>query len=187
LEKIGIEVKFSDPREPITSWLSGLNYIIGPPSTSFYDAVMLGVTPISISLIDERRLSFVDDLWEDNNCLMEFVFKPKLISELTAYIKQNNKLIMSDPVAKVLREEANFPDCSNSIRRIFEICELLVTRRSIKFEFCKCLMFWLYVITNRCFFFIWKLRRRFGRSRENSAIFAIDVKTQRFIEKLSRS
>ena len=69
--KSGIKTAISDEADqPFADWLKDVKYIVGPPSTSFYDALMLGVTPISLSSIDARRKDYVDDLWEDNNHLM---------------------------------------------------------------------------------------------------------------------
>jgi surface carbohydrate biosynthesis protein len=178
----GIQIEIVNSKEPFTHFLDSLDYLIGPPSTSFYEAIMSGVTPISISELDDRRKQFVGDLWEDNNCLMPYVFKPKSIKELLKYIDSNKRLIVDDEISKVLKQEADFPECISSLDKVVRICESVIDKPKKSSRFFNLLIF---LRAQAMLGFLLKLKNKIKGSQDNSARFIMDKFTIRFINSLS--
>jgi surface carbohydrate biosynthesis protein len=179
LSRSKLKVDINEPKTPISCWIQGLDYLVGPPSTSFYDAVMLGVTPISISRLDPRRQDFIGELWEDNNRLMKFIFKPETYESLINYIEKNEHLNIENEVESILKEEADFPECKNSLAKIYDVCVPLV---KIKNRIVWLLLFYIF---RDLYYFVWNFRNMFRKNKKNSASFAIDYRVRRFIDDLT--
>jgi surface carbohydrate biosynthesis protein len=165
---------------PFTKWLQGLDYIIGLPSTSFYDAAMLGVIPVSTCSLDPRRSQFIGELWEDNNRLMEHIYKPKTIDALLNYIKEENHNVMSPEVKSILKEEADFPECRESLDKVVEVCDRCANNKKAKKIF-----LYLFYIVRPVYFWAWKLRQKLSGRKQNSASFTLSRKTSCFIDSLT--
>ncbi len=130
-EKKGLPVKFIDSSIPITHWLNEIDYLIGPPSSSFFDSVMLGLFPISNENLDERRAQFVMDISDENNKLMEHVAAPSSVEELFDIIENKPVVQYTDALNAVLLEEADYPHCSDSMEKLAAII-VKVSRNNIK-------------------------------------------------------
>jgi surface carbohydrate biosynthesis protein len=174
-----IKLTISDPFEPITHWLKRVDFLIGPPSTSFYDAIMLGVFPISINLIDTRRNVFIGELWEDNNRLMPGITQPASVEDIFVIINKNDKYEPSLEILKILKEEANFPDCLNSLDNVVEVCNSVHFKKAKRSNF-----IFIFLFSKHIFQIIWKFRNLIYKIRPNSSYFAIDIKTTRKINQL---
>jgi surface carbohydrate biosynthesis protein len=182
LARCGLEVEISNAKLPVTQWLKGLSYLVGPPSTSFYDGVMLGVTPISICSLNSRRRQSVGELWEDNNRLMAHVFKPATIDELLAYVESGTQNFGGSEILQILKEEANFPACANSLDEVVSICT-----RDVYAAKNQKLLLASFKLARYFYFKVWRVRNRFLGRKENSAMFAMGLKESRFIDGLSYS
>lgn len=180
LGRCNLSANVSDPALPITDWLQGLDYLFGPPSTSFYDGVMMGVTPISISNLDARRKASIGELWEDNSRLMEHVFKPENIEDFLQYIDGQARNVDSPEILNILKEEADFPACANAMDRVVDVClsEPSNTRRTG-------LMLLFFRIFEAAYLMAWRIRNLFLGRKENSAMFAMSRKKIRFIDGLT--
>lgn len=175
-----LDAEISDEKIPITRWLSGIDYVVGPPSTSFYDAVMLDKTPISISDLDMRRKASVGELWEDNNRLMPHLFTPNSIEELVDFVDKGNRLTVDESIKNVLAEEADYPNCANSLDRLIDVCVGLVKRpRNRVF------VYYLYHFVRPLFFHLWHLRSILLKRRSNSAMFVLSRREIAFIDGLT--
>lgn len=180
LRSCRLNVEISDPTLPITDWLQSHDYIFGPPSTSFYDAAMVGVTPISICSLDSRRKASVGELWEENNRLMDHVFKPESIEDLLKLIDTGTRNTSSIEILGILREEANFPDCANALNRFVDLC--LANPARVRLSRLRLLPF---KIARAFYFSVWRMRNFFLGRRENSAMFSMTGSKIRFIDGLS--
>jgi hypothetical protein len=180
LKRTKLNATISDPTLPITDWLQGLDYIFGPPSTSFYDGVMLGVTPISICSLDQRRQASIGELWEENNQLMEHVFKPQSIEQLSHYISANTRNFASPEILGILNEESDFPACASGLDKVVGVCleQSSNVRRSG-------LLLLFFKIARSIYFAAWSARNLLIGRRENSALFAMTARKRRFIDSLS--
>ena len=180
LERCNLSAEISNPKLPIANWLKSVGYIVGPPSTSFYDAVMLGVTPISICSLDSRREENIGELWEDNNRLMEYIFKPKTLDELISYINAGTRNFNSSEMLNILKEEADFPACGSSLENVVVICTANIQIAKSK----KLNLIW-FRISRYIFFKIWRIKNKISGREENSAMFAMGRNEIHFIDNLS--
>jgi surface carbohydrate biosynthesis protein len=178
----GMSIKFVDASIPLTHWLVGLDYLLGPPSSCFYDAVLIGVTPISIHNLDNRRQQFILSMAEDNNKLMPHVYAPKSIEDINKFIGSNKKTKITKEIKKILSLEANYPSCIKSTEIIANIIKDLVRSREYTNIYMQYFMIYIYyfmVSLMNVSFFI-----KNGVSVKNSASYAIDRKLKRFIDNL---
>ena len=180
LTQSGVDVQIADSKLPIAHWLVNFDYVVGPPSTSFYDAVMLGITPICINNLNPRRKDSIDELWEDNNNLMPFLYKPESIEHLLEYIKNGSSNIASKEILDVLSEEADFPLCTNSLDKVVEIC-----LRSVKLDKKRKLFLASFLFVSPIFMIVWSKKNRWINRNENSAMFSMGKKQVKFIDSLT--
>ena len=176
-------VTISDNSEPLTHFLSGFDYAIGPPSTSFYDAMMLGVKPISISNLDSRRHLFVKEYFEDNNLLMSYVFKPKSIPEMLNIIFEKTKIDKN--YKDTLKKEANFPDCSESLTKFVELCLKIITKRK-SLKIIQIFNLYLFKIALQIFNFIYLIKLKIDGKKMSSSNFLMTTRIIRKINLLGR-
>jgi hypothetical protein len=177
-----LKIKFSKPEQPISYWLENLDYLIGPPSTAFYDAVINNVTPISIDQIDPRRKFFVTDFSEDNNSLMPHIFRPKNIEEIKEFIIQNKKINITDKIKNIFSEEVGYPECQDSINNLIDVCEKISKSKNI---IKKRLYFYYFYLFFQFFYgFLWDLKSFIIRRKSNSAMYSLNFKIIRYINNL---
>ena len=125
--------------QPFANWVQGQKFLIGPPSTSFYDAYLSGVLPISTSELNQERKRFVSAMYEDNNQLMKYVHKPKSISELLDFVEnlteeKYTEMVERPEVLEVLGEEVNFPFHRESLNKLINIFENLHDEKRPSFK-----------------------------------------------------
>jgi hypothetical protein len=179
LKNCNLDVEISNEKMPISDCILKVDYVIGPPSTSFYDTLMLGKTPISIGNLDSRRQASVGELWEDNNRLMPFIFKPDSVEDLIDFINNGKTTKLNKEIDSILEEEADFPKCADSLDKICEIClESVVNPKNKK------ITLFLFLISRQVFFKIWRLKSRINKRRENSAMFILGKSEVEFIDNL---
>jgi hypothetical protein len=116
---------------PFAFWAQTQRFLIGPPSTSFYDAFLLGVLPISTSEINEKRKDFVPLMYEDNNQLMSLVKKPKSLEELVTFVesisdKEYHESVRHPKILQILEREVNYPFHTESLGRFVKVIEKLL-------------------------------------------------------------
>lgn len=185
LKSVGISRPvFIDGEIPIRDWLGSISYLIGPPSTTFYDALMCGVEPISLHRMDSRRLLFVGSNWEDNNRLMQYIFAPQSISELVSYVKTGQlSTLDSGKFFQVLRDEANYPDCQkNAINKVAStidsLCKYDKSNASL-------LCYYLYQISGKVMRIYWRVKFKLLTNGINSSRFILGSNLTRRIDGLS--
>lgn len=118
------------PELPFAHWVQSQRFIIGPPSTSFYDALLLGVLPISTCELNSERSKYVTSMYEDRNQLMASVYKPKNLTELINFIlnvsDETYSSMSRDPrIIKVLEQEVNYPHQRESLSLFIGVLETL--------------------------------------------------------------
>ena len=176
-----LKIKFSKPEQPISYWLENLDYLIGPPSTAFYDAVINNVTPISIDKIDSRRKLFVTDLSEDNNSLMQHIFRPKSIDEIKEFIVKNKKININNEIKNIFSEEVGYPECQDSLNNLINVCEKISKSKNI---LKKSYFYFFYLFFQFFYSFLWDLKSFIIRRKPNSAMFSFNFKIIRYINNL---
>ena len=180
-DKCSIKAEIADNNLPITEWLKSVRIIIGPPSTAFYDAVMSGVEPISISNLDERRKKCIGELWEDNNRLMDHIYKPQNIEELVNYVESKSSFNISSEIKDILKSEANYPECKHSLRVFVSVCEnltLIKSKRRVSLI--------LFYLARWFYTKAWTFKNLIIKRKETSASFAMSNKTILYIRNFTK-
>lgn len=109
---------------PFSHFLGRVNYVIGPASTSFYEALAASVTPILINKLDRRYAELSHVTSEDRNPLMQHIYSPCTIEELVQSIHTNSiRVKSSNEVDAILNYEANYPASRNSGVKIVDALE----------------------------------------------------------------
>jgi hypothetical protein len=188
-----LDAKIVEQKIPFTNWAADQKYLVGSPSTSFYDSYLMRILPISIAKIDTRRTFFIKPLYEENNDLMKNVFEPRSINELIEFIKytSENKYfeqINDHNVLKVLHQEVNFPDYDKSIKKLVEIIEQMeieknkrVTKK-IKLIIFKTKSYMYSELFNMAYFILNKFNLGY---ETNSSNFFLNIKNRRFIKSIN--
>lgn len=181
LNKISKNIFIHDDKLPIQDFLGKIDYLIGPPSTVFYESIFFKLKPISICSLEKKRKYFVPNLGEDNNKLMNYVYKPKSIKELLGLLKKKNTFNINKNINNILKNELNYPDCINSLDKLVSKFEEMNLRKK-KFFF----ILFAYRFCCEIYFFLWKLRNFFIKRKMHSAYFPLDFKIINFIKSLNR-
>ncbi|MBU6176798.1 MAG: hypothetical protein KGO80_03450 [Bacteroidetes bacterium] len=87
LEKHGINAQVSDRFLPFTSWLSKVDIIVSPPSTSFYDILSQGRTVICIDKIITKRAEHIFAESDDRNVILDYIYRPTSFKEVVDVIE----------------------------------------------------------------------------------------------------
>ena len=178
---------------PFAFWAQTQRFLIGPPSTSFYDAFLLGVLPISISEINAKRKEFVPLMYEDYNQLMPLVKKPKSLDELVNFVenissKEYQDLVRHPNVLQVLEQEVNFPYQTESLARFVQVIEklLLGKKKSYKKNSGVLLFLLLTNISSELKYPYFLLKERVtGSKLLNSANFVMNFSSRNRIRKFA--
>ncbi len=182
-KKMNIHVSYADPMMPFTHWLESVDHLVGPPSSGFFDSVMLGLPPISINRLDSRREKFEKEISDENNKLMEFISKPSSIEELFLLLESNPTVDYSDALNAVLLKEANYPHCKDSMVKIADVVEAVI-RNNKKTSFVTrwfgiCVYFVLEKMVNVLFIL------RYRKSKNFSSLFITTRSIAKFIDNLA--
>ena len=182
--KKGLSVTFVDPTIPFTHWLAGVDYLVGPPSTGFFDSVMLGVFPISINRLDKRRINFETEISDENNKLMDYIAKPESVEQLFNLIENEPTIEYSDELKDILLKEADYPHCADSIKNVADIVEKIINQQNKE----KLIVKWSGVIAFhlliKLFNFIYLYRHK--KKQATSSSFVVTRSVSRFIDNLTR-
>jgi surface carbohydrate biosynthesis protein len=183
-KQIKLNVEVANSNQPFTHWATEQKYIIGPPSTSFYDCLMVGVTPISIHKLTKNRSDFVSEMFEENNKLMEHIYSPANINELIDFINMEpNNFKLTGEVHNILKTEANYPECSQSIKNLGDVIEKMLIN-SPKRTFKQNIFFVLYSIISSLYAHIAYIKRLLWRQKQTSSSFLL---TRKNIYKINNS
>jgi len=179
LPQISNSIQLHNQYLPIQDFLNKIDFVIGPPSTSFYDALMFGVEPISICSLEKKRNFFVGSVADDNSKLIKIIFKPKSINEILVYISRNKIFKMNKKLIYILKEQMNYPNCNNSLKKLVSNIEALIKTSKKKNYFL--LFFRLYC---EIYFLLWSIRNYFIKRKSHSAYFPLNLKTSNFIDNI---
>ncbi|MDA9069031.1 hypothetical protein N9K42_05305 [Gammaproteobacteria bacterium] len=179
-KKCEIEVKISDSMAPITHWLEDIDVVIGPPSTTFYDAAIELTPCISIANIDQSRSQYIGELWEEKNELMKDIIAPDSIEEIITQALVADELVLSESIQKTLKSEADFPECRQSLDKFVDICIEIATPVKPR-----PVLVALYKITSSIYFTLWAIKNLIISREANSSRFTLSRSTISFIDSLT--
>lgn len=122
-----LKIDIADPRVPFPEWALQQRCVIGPPSTCFYDSLMLGIYPISMSGLDKKRSKFINKMYEENNKLMDHIIAPDSIDKIVDLVQHVSSLKLPVEAEIVLKSEADYPECCNSVQKVGAVLEKILS------------------------------------------------------------
>jgi surface carbohydrate biosynthesis protein len=143
IEIFNLNVTLSSRWEPFAHWIKSQEFIMAPPSTSFYDCAVLGKAAISIGEICQSRKGHQFRNSDDFDPIFEYFPKPRSIDELLELVSMRGvaKLNLSTQLKDLLRLEVGFPESENSLASLCDTVlgslkanDLLIATKNRKFS-----------------------------------------------------
>jgi len=169
---------------PFAHWIKSLDYVIGPASTSFYDAYVAGVEPICTRNIDATRNYHVNQLCEENGALMQHVAHPGSIDELIEIIESGVKPHQILPeIEDVLKKETNFPESRKSISKVVATCRMYIVN-NVKLSIRKHIYMVVFSAYSRALNIFMSIYRVIRGRKEQGSTFLLTRKNRIYIDSL---
>jgi surface carbohydrate biosynthesis protein len=121
--KHNLNVHLSSRWEPFAHWIKSQDYIIAPPSTSFYDCAVLGKSAISIGKISGKRVLHQARNSDDFDPIFEYFPQPESLDELFDLVSSKPvpvRLDLSTRLKELLSQEVGYPGSKNSLEQLCE-------------------------------------------------------------------
>ena len=182
-----LDIKISDWDEPFSFWLSNIDFIVSPPSTSFYDALSAGQSPICTMNIVKHRKRHVLTESDDNNQILEHIRCPESVDEVIELLENPLKSEeLSSEAREILLGQTALDIAPNSLNNLADACmKILETASSPINKVKKRAFLALYKIIVVSLSYVQQFRNHFVRGGEQSASFALTLSRIRMINKLS--
>ena len=120
-----INARLAPLEEPFIPWLHSIDYLIAPPSTTFYDCFAIGKPGIcTMNLVPERARHMLH-YGEERAKLLQHIPSPSSIDELLGLVTNRHpphSMAVDGPVAEAMAYEAGYPDSGNSIATLAQLC-----------------------------------------------------------------
>ncbi|HUC60489.1 MAG TPA: hypothetical protein VMF53_00885 [Alphaproteobacteria bacterium] len=164
--------------QPFIHWLEEVDWMVAPPSTSFYDAFVMGKPVVCIDRIAPKRKAHVLPLSDDSSRIIDYTFRPKSLDELMALIARPpaGPVELSAPVATLLANDAHYPECGRSLDALADVCELVMRAHPVEQRASESLRYGLLTAVDG-------LRQR--RMVDQGAWFRLDRGRRRWIDGLA--
>jgi len=122
-DKLKVQVHIVDWITPFFHWVKGMDYVVGPASTSFYDSIVAGIEPICTNKIVSKRSQHVVNNTDDENNILKYIYNPNSIEELLDYIgnKPESKYVASQEIKDILYLETDYPNSINALDNVVDI------------------------------------------------------------------
>jgi len=171
--------------QPFIHWVNTVDYVVGPVSTSFYDCITVGKMPICTIDIAPHRKDHALVGGDDDNPILNYVARPGSIEELLKRVAgkpEAGRLNRPEGLIHILRQEANYPDCSNSLDNVARVCEdvLKETRHKCKASLTGRVKHELFARAQGAVL----QAARYGKPEQSSS-FALSTKRRRWIDALA--
>ena len=120
-KKNNISCKVSKWYHPFSYWISQVDIVIGPPSTSFYDLLYQDISPICIDKIISKRKDHLFAESDDNNRILEFICRPKSIDELIYIIKENKSYSAKKGFEEIIKSQTAPTNNGDPIENVLHV------------------------------------------------------------------
>jgi hypothetical protein len=120
VKKQGLNVTVSKYDDPFSVWLREVDIVVSPPSTSFYEMLYYGISPICTRDVCSRRADHVLTESDDNNQILNYVYCPKSVDEIVDTINNGKVPELSEGSEKILEGQVGLSIMKNSISNIVE-------------------------------------------------------------------
>lgn len=188
ISKFKLKVTLGSHLEPFSHWIKGMDYLIGPPSTSFYDAIPNGIQPISTRYINPNRENHLHPFSEEHGELQQFITSPKSLEQLLQIVtKKPDSNYENKDALQVILKESGYSKGDEPIKKI----SLLIINELKKYNAPKKRTGSRYGLA-KFYCQVWvinlvlKIKYRFSKQSPISSNFILDSKMRNLIDNLAR-
>lgn len=110
--------------QPFLHWVDAMDWIVSPPSTSFYDCFAAGKPVLCTRNIAPERARHVIINSDDTSRINDFALHPDSMDALMATVAQRpaGPTVPDAEVMALLEKEADYPACRDSLDRLAGHC-----------------------------------------------------------------
>ncbi len=188
-EKLNLGIEVSKWDEPFVHWIHTTDYLISPPSTSFYDLFYHQKSPILIDELVKRRRNHILVESDDNNQILEGCYRPGTPEEVIQMIESGNPVpLKKEIIDKHLYEQVGADIAANSIENmiLFMSEKTKLTDRSFE-RFKKTFMCHLFCVLGVALSHIRWLKGLLSRRVVQGANFDLTISRIRWINQLNEA
>ncbi len=175
--KIEIEHKFT----PFSLWLNKVDLIVSPPSTSFYEILRGNKKLICIDKVISKRKNHILKESDDNNQILEYICRPKSISELIYLVKNDKKIKLKKGYLNIVKGQTYSINKKDSIENIIEIISLQTKVKRKKIIFMKKIINLIFVQIINELSALKNIHRE-----EQGSVFSLTIRKIYWINRLSK-
>ena len=158
--------------DPFSVWSRSVDIVVSPPSTSFYDMLYCGINPICIRDVVPPRENHVITESDDNNPILDYVYRPKSVDEILGTINSEKVPDLSSGVEEILEGQAGISIAKNSISNIATaIRSLPKNRRSTVVRSRRLLPFVIFAVVLVSYFKRWHYILLHGGEQSSAFMF----------------
>jgi hypothetical protein len=187
LKQNGFQATLVDWKVPYVHWIKQIDAIIGPASTSYYDAKVVETKVLCTDKIVAKRSAHTIVTKVDHDRMMQYIEHPESMSELMKAIANLGNEKRCDGSTAVLSHEANFPASGHALDTLANVCSEAAEHHNPS-PFKRLLAILHYPLAEFTLNTLveWK-RVIFSRQVEQGSAFAMTPSNRSFIKNLSKS
>lgn len=106
----------ADSEVPFSHWLTQVDAVIAPPSTSFYDCALLNKCCINISNLNPRRKIHVAPNSDDSDRILDYYPRPSTIEDVLAHVQKLTKPDLTPQFLSLLEDEVGYSHRQESLK-----------------------------------------------------------------------
>ena len=125
---LNLNISVSQWDEPFSHWLSTVDIVVTPPSTSLYDAFFNQKQVLVIDSIEPKRRQHLLTESDDNNQILRAACRPKSVAEVIETINSGNIQMDQKIVQQCLHDQVSTEHARNSILNILNCVNMLKPR-----------------------------------------------------------
>jgi len=186
INRNSIPLIISEYGQPFTHWLSGIDLVLSPPSTTFYDYSILGKSAILTDRICASRLNHASVVSDDFDPIFDHFKRPNSINETLELINNYKigsnfcKVNNENELFEILYNEVNYPHQNYSLDKVTQ--EIVST--SLKGNFYNFFSYILFLNISLLFTYLFFWHRFINRKIDESANFLLTFRNIRKINSL---
>jgi surface carbohydrate biosynthesis protein len=118
-----IPLTISNYQEPFAHWLTNMDLVICPPSTSLYDCMLVGANAILIDRVVPSRIEHANEVSDDFDPIFNYFYRPESLDDLMNSISNYMNIFKYEPnkdldLFRLLEDEVNYPNQGNSLHEV---------------------------------------------------------------------
>jgi hypothetical protein len=160
--------------DPFLVWARSVDIVVSPPSTSFYDMLYCGMNPICIRDVVPLREGHILTESDDNNQILDYVYRPKSVDEILETINGGKVPDLSEGVEEILEEQVGRSIAKNSISNVATAIRSLPKSRRSAVVRSRCLLpFVIFAVVLVSYFKRWHYIRLHGGEQSCAFMFTL--------------